>query len=404
MTPQPASRLPPAIVLGLSPTGLHVVRALARAGVRVIGVCAGLQPGRASRYLSRTIIESDPGLLLHRLKSAFPEPPDGRGKAVLIPTSDQDVEFVIRHAAALAPHFAFQPSYGDGLAAAILTKESFYELCETHKVCYPRLWRALPADLPLLRDRINYPCMIKPSRIHDIKAEMGGRKGWAVRDAQQFDSTVRQIPEQAGVLLLQEIVPGPESEITLYCAHFDSASRPRQHFTARKLRQYPPGFGSASLVQATAEDESRSVAERLLSSLGYRGIAAAEFKRDSTSGELKIIEINVRPSLWFSLTEAAQRQPVLAAYHELAGTDEELADRVQANGVRWRYTLKDVWSVLFYRLRPHFLLPPPNVDAVGAARATTHPVWAADDPLPAAFEWIHFVLKSLRRLRRTHGG
>src|SRR5690606_18413526 len=107
--------------------------------------------------------------------------------------------------------------------------------------------------------------------------------------------------------------------------------------------------------------------ERFLGALGYRGIAAVEFKRD-LHGALKMIEINVRPSLWFSLTSAAGKRPVLAAYHDLAGSSHPLAEGQQENGVRWRYFLKDAWSSLFYLLNRGFLLPPPDVLAVGTAR------------------------------------
>lgn len=395
---------PPAVVMGLSPTGLHVVRELGRAGVRVTGVCAGLQPGRWSRYLAECIVEEDAQRLLAALQARFPVPPGKAGRAVLIPTSDQDVEFVIAHAARLEPHFAFQASYADGLAARIMTKESFYQLCDAHGVDYPKLWRGLPHEIASLGPRIAYPCMIKPSRIHDIKGQMHGRKGWIVRHEQELQRVVREIPPDAGVLLLQEIVPGPESEITLYCAHVDEGGRPRQEFTARKLRQYPPGFGSASLVQSAAEDECRAVATRFLVAVGYRGIAAAEFKRDPATGALRMIEINVRPSLWFSVTAASGVQPVLAAYRELAGGQELPPERPQHDGVRWRYALKDAWSALFYRLRADFLLPKPRLDAVGPARMHAYAVWAADDPRPAATEWVQFIVKSARRFWRKAFG
>lgn len=399
MKPGLAKELPAAVVMGLSPTGLHVVRELGRAGVRVTGVCRELQPGTASRYLADCIREPDRARLLERLLQRFPR----RGPAarpVLIPCSDEDVEFVQENAAALAAHFAFQASYADGLAGRIMTKETFYALCDRHAVPYPRFWRALPGELKALRDRISYPCMIKPSRIHDIKAKMRGRKGWTARDPAEFDRVLDRIPPDAGVLLVQEIVAGAESEITLYCAHIGDDGQPREEFTGRKLRQYPPGFGSASLVQSAPEEESRALARDVLAAVGYRGIAAVEFKRDAASGLLKIIEINVRPSLWFSITSAAGVHPVLAAYRALAG-EAALPGQAQAQGVRWRYALKDAWSAAFYRLSRGFVLPAPDLQAVGAPRLRTHALWAADDPAPVATECLLFVVKFCRRIWRT---
>ncbi len=388
--------LPPAVVLGLSPTGLHVVRELGRAGVPVIGVSDSFQAGAASRYLVQKLIDPDPERRLDWLTRRFPSDPTGL-RPVLIPTSDQDIDFLINNAPRLAGHFVFQRSYADGLARRIMDKETFYELCQIHDIAYPRLRRGLPEEIAALRDEITYPCMIKPSRIQDVKSQLRGQKGWFARDATEFDRVVPELPANAGTLLVQEIIGGPESAITLYCGYFDGTGKVHQAFTARKLRQYPPGFGSASLVQSAPEDESRGIAEDFLTALGYRGIAAAEFKPDPATRTLKIIEINVRPSLWFSLSGASGKPTVLAAYHDLAGTAADPSERPQLNGVRWRYALKDSWSTLFYRRRPSFILPAPDTEAVGPAARHVHAVYARDDAWPVLAEIRHLARKILQR-------
>lgn len=391
----------PAVVLGLSPTGLYAVRELGRAGVPVLGVSRGWQPGCTSRYLSGCIVEPDEARRLQRLLAHFPA---CTPRPVLVPTSDQDIEFIARHAAHLSPRFVFQSSYAtERVVQTLLTKESFYELCEAEGVAYPRLWRCLPHELAGVRERIAYPCMIKPSRIHDVKNLMAGQKGWIAQDAAAFDRLAAEIPASAGVLLLQEIVPGPESAITLHATYVDRAGAFRQPISARKLRQYPPGFGSASMVVSASEDESRDIACHLLAALGYRGIAAAEFKRDPRDGRLKVIEINARPSLWFALASGAGQRLTLAAYLDLSGTEQPLPEHAQTDGVVWRYALKDMYSALFYRMHPRFVLPPPDITVSAGVRARVYPVFASDDPRPMVAEWGHFVRKALSRLGRMLG-
>jgi predicted ATP-grasp superfamily ATP-dependent carboligase len=201
-------------------------------------------------------------------------------------------------------------------------------------------------------------------------------------------------------LLVQEIVEGPESEITLWCGHV-TGQGVQNGFTARKLRQFPPGFGSASLVQSNAEPDSARIAEALLTNLGYHGTAAAEFKR-GPDGQLKIIEINVRPSLWFSVTDPAGRPVVVSAYRDLAGLSP-LTERGQAQGVRWRYALKDLYSRLFYLSKPGFILPRPDIRTAGPARRRTFAVFAWDDPMPALAELRNFATKAMDRLKRGRG-
>lgn len=64
--------LPPAIVMGLSPTGLHVVRTLGRAGVHVTGVADGSQAGGTSRYCRRVIYGSA-AEKIDKICAAFPD-------------------------------------------------------------------------------------------------------------------------------------------------------------------------------------------------------------------------------------------------------------------------------------------------------------------------------------------
>lgn len=389
-----AETLPPAVVLGLSPTGLHVVRALGAAGVEVHGVAEGKQVGASSRYLASVIDQGDDRLLLEKLVALAQSSP---AAPVLIPTSDQHVEFLMRHADALAAHFAFQPSYADGLAGRIMAKQSFYALCEEHGVDFPRLVSTDAAGLLQATRGLRFPLIVKPSEIHLAKDEMRGSKGWIVRDADELAAIVSDIPAAAGTLLAQEIVPGPESEITLCCAWLDGEGKAHQAFTARKLRQYPPGFGSASLVQSHEEPESLATFTRLLTAIGYRGIAAGEFKRHPETGELSIIEINVRPSLWFSVSQDSGCPVVLDAYRRMAGL-APLPARSQRNGVRWRYVLKDLASALFYRRNGQFILPTPDIEACGKAATTVYPVYHADDTRPARNEVWLFVRKAFDRL------
>ncbi len=395
--------LPPAIVLGLSPTGLHVVRALGRAGVEVYGVAEGNQAGQVSRYLADVIHETeDARLLAAMLDLADRLERRGLPRAVIIPSSDQHVEFITRHADALAAKFNFQPSYTDGLASKIMAKDSFYRMCEANGIRYPQLAEARIEELASLAGKIAFPWMIKPAEIHRVKDAMAGGKGWIVRDTAELNSAIPKIPVNVGTLLVQEIVPGPESNITLCCAYVDGHGAVRQMFSARKLRQYPPGFGSASLVQSHAEPDSVALTEKLLTAIGYRGIAASEFKRHPETGELQIIEINVRPSLWFSISETSGRHVVLDAYRDLAGLPP-LPDQPQRKGIRWRYSLKDLYSKLFYMWEGDFLLPAPDIEASGGARRTTNAVLARDDWKPALAEVGFLLQKAFSRLTSRGG-
>lgn len=70
-------------------------------------------------------------------------------------------------------------------------------------------------------------------------------------------------------------------------------------FGCRKLRQYPPGFGAASICLADHLPESTEIARRVLDEAQFVGVAGVETKRDVTSGQRSFLEVNVRlPTQW----------------------------------------------------------------------------------------------------------
>lgn len=388
------------IVLGLSPTGLYAVREAARAGHSVLGVGAPGAPGLWSRFLTERLSAATPE---ERVEAILQRVPAGGDKPLLIVTSDQDLEAVVARAGDLAGRVHLQGAYTDGLAQQIMDKDSFYRLCAAQDVAYPSLWSADVAEAAEYRDRIAYPAMIKPARIQDVKHLMAGRKGWVLRGPSDFDATLPDIPREAGTLLMQEIVPGPESNITLWCGYLDDSGQVRQRFTARKLRQYPAGFGSASLVQSEACPETAEIAERLLTALGYRGIAAAEFKRHPETGDLNIIEVNPRPSLWFSVATRAGVPLVETAIAEARGAPLPPVV-LQKDGVLWRYTAKDLASRLFYLRNRDFVLPAPDLSRMAPITGHADVTGACDDPAPSFGELVAFAGKLARRLAPGNRG
>ena len=388
------------VVLGLSVTGLYAVREAARAGFSVLGVGAPGAPGLWSRHLAGRVAGDTAAGRVDEILSRFPES-TGR-KPVLIVTSDQDLEEVTLRAATLSRHVHLQPSYVDGSARRILEKDSFYRLCQSQGVSYPDYRSVRLRQLERLDNELRYPLMLKPSSIQDVKHLMAGKKGWIVRSRADLTDVLAYIPYAADPLLMQEIVPGPESNITLWCGYLDAAGKVRQRFTARKLRQYPSGFGSASLVQSETCEETADIAEGLLRKLGYAGIAAAEFKRDPASGDLRIIEINPRPSLWFSLATASG-VPLLETLIADAQGEALPAPSVQKDGVLWRYGLKDLASRLFYRTNPDFVLPAPEMARKRRATGRADVTFAWDDPGPGFGEAVNYARKFSDRLLARRG-
>jgi D-aspartate ligase len=387
-----------AIVLGASPTGLYAVRELAQAGLRVAlaDTTAGcafhsryIAAGPAARCRGDVVRVAD---WLRRIADAQPATP-----LLLVPSNDVFIEFLLQHGASLPANVRYAGGYR-GLAAELLDKARFHALCAAHGMATPGVWRADgAAALPALADSLPYPCILKPELIHRAKDFLKGRKVLLARDADDYRRQVAGIPPDSGQWLVQEIIPGPESAITLFGGYADAEGRLQAVFTGRKLRQYPPGFGSASLVRSEPCAETHAMTADFIRRIGLRGVFGAEYKRDPRDGRLKIIEINPRPTLWFQIAHDAGLRPVAAMAADLLGLPPPPV-MAQDGAVVWRYALKDAASALFYaRHGRDFVFPAPDVSGARASRRSW-PVFAWRDPLPALMEPVGFLRKAWRRL------
>jgi len=388
-----------AVVMGLSPTGLYAIRELGSMGVPVLGVTNGFSCGQFSKYLSQRkkfLTDNDHVHLLKILKD-FAE--EFSIKPILLPTSDYYIDFISRYSSQLKSHFVFQYSYLDGLSFQIMNKGSFHKLCVEHGISTPTVWEAeTRGELRDVSKQVIYPCIIKPTLIHKARKFMKGKKVLLARTMSEFDNITSSIPSDIKGWLVQEVIPGPESNIFLFAGYFDRKGIPVHTFTARKLRQYPPGFGSASLVQSESNQEILDISTRFLQAINFRGLCGTEFKFDLRDNCFKIIEINPRPTLWFNISHSAGKRFVQTAYQDL--TCQTLnPQEPQLDGVRWQYLLKDLYSKLFYMIKDkNFIFPAPEITKYSLSiKKRSWAVFDRLDPMPTIAEPFHFIKKFFER-------
>lgn len=383
-------------MLGLSPTGLYVATELGRCGTPLLGVDREFASAGVSRYFRRSggvWYESDPVRLLQRLLD-YAHARDS--KPVLIPTSDYYIEFIVQNFSRLQPAFSVADCYA-GAAATLMDKRKFHALCTRHGIATPGVWELADVVDSSRWEEIPFPCILKPALIHLAKPYMGGTKVLIVASRDELLALSKRLPREAGSWLVQEIIPGEESRITLLAGYASDSHRAADTFTARKLRQYPPGFGSASQVISETCEETKDIGQKFIQAIGFRGLYGAEFKRDPRDGKLKIIEINPRPTLWFYLSHAGGKRLVQSAYCDLARLPLPAVNE-QRDGVLWQYAFKDFTSAIFYRFRGKgFIFGAPDLAAGGPIRSRCWPVFSVKDPLPFFAELYVYLLKYFRR-------
>lgn len=187
------------------------------------------------------------------------------------------------------------------------------------------------SDLNNAVKNIGFPAVIKP------------RKGTGARGLRYINSEqdLRGVPAEIftkhGDFLMQEYVPG--SEYYGVSAIFNNKNKMRAAFCHKKLRQYPTTGGVSTYAESVHRDDLVQITEKLLSSVGWFGIANVEFKISDKDGSPYVMEIN--PRLWGSVhlaVESGVNFPVMLYDLGLTGDTKETFS--YEDGVRYRWMLQ----------------------------------------------------------------
>jgi predicted ATP-grasp superfamily ATP-dependent carboligase len=386
----------PAVLLGGAVNALSVARSLWRAGVAVDVLADGRSNAIAphSRACRRYVRPSD--------TSAFAEEwmtwlQNESSPAVLLPCSDEGVEFIARRRASLEA-MGHLPVEADGEALlAMLDKARAYELARALGVPAPRTVTVTAlADLGELD--FPYPCGIKPVHSHRFARDFSAdAKGVTVSSLDHARRILEPILEAGHPMLVTEYVPGPDDQYRSYYTYLDHDGEPLAHFTKRKLRQYPTHFGLGSYHLTEWSPEVAELGLRFARGVGLRGLVNVEFKRDGRDGLLKLIECNPRFTAANEQVRAAGIDFALIAYNTRVGSPIPAAKSFR-DGLGLWLVVDDVRAFRDYRERGE-LTTRAWLKTLIHRQAPLMFSWS--DPKPSLMVWLAraraFVRKPFRR-------
>jgi predicted ATP-grasp superfamily ATP-dependent carboligase len=298
----------PAVVLSCigAPEGdLNLVRSLGEQDVHVIVLSEYRQvPAGRSRYCRELVVEPDftqsPSQLLTALKAlrqrlgVMP---------VVFPSADPDLLALTQIAGSL-DGVAVSTVMDAALAAQLTDKCRFNDLVWRADLPVPHTYT--PSNTEDLEDicaRAEFPVIVKPSHPQawhrpDIPAFISRSKAIPVKTPQALRELGQILLPRTTEFLVQRFIPGDDDEHYDVHAYIDRQGRAVATYCGRKWRIEPPHAGSGCYVESTLLPELEKLAVDILTRIGYRGIANLNFKRDSVTGEFKLMEINPRVSQW----------------------------------------------------------------------------------------------------------
>jgi D-aspartate ligase len=385
----------PAVVLGMSETGLGVARSLGRNGIRVIGLDCRKDVGHYSRYVQGRLcpdpLAEESAFVDHLLSLAQAE----NAKPVLFITADGFLRVVSRNRPSVEAHFLV--NLPDSLLLdGILDKRTQYGFARRAGVDVPSTFvPGTAAELEEAAARMAFPVFVKPADVNMWRRMVSPTlKGFQARDRHELRAVAGKLMDEGVPLVVQEIVPGPDTNHYKFCCYVSRSGEMLLSFTLQKLRQNPIRFGVGSLVESVRVEELQEVGERLFHGLGYRGVGSAEFKRDERDGILRLIEINPRYWQQNALADRCGLNFPLENYRDVTG-QERGPSREFAPGVKWLNVYMDFDSFLAYR-REGALTLRHWLRGLRGPKVLSDLTW--DDPVPALYE-LRFGARLLRAPR-----
>ncbi len=287
-----------------------LLRALALAGIRCAVAAAPGSPPRYSRF-ARVVLDwadawEQPALfleLLERFGAAQPEPP------VLFYEEDRDLLLVSRHRERLRRHFRFVVPDA-ALVEDLVDKCRFQALAQRLDLPVPAARALDPRTDPVPLD-VRFPVALKP-----LLVTLWPRLA------------VADVP-----VLLQELIPGPETRVESYHVYVDARGALVGEFTGRKIRTWPPEYGDSTALVITDAPDVTALGRELVGRLELRGVAKLDFKR-APDGRLYLLEVNPRFTLWHHLGARAGVNLPALVYADMVGLPRPRVPKARA-GVRW---------------------------------------------------------------------
>lgn len=349
------SNSPQAVVLGLNPNGLGIVRSLHAAGVKVVGV--DRTPGGAAdahRWMSshtrlcRKVFYERSGsdaLLdcLLGLGKSLPE------KGVLFPSGDDQLLCISRNREALSQYFRFRVPDED-VVELLANKARFYPFVEERGIAIPRTFvDRLSDSIDDIADQIRYPCLLKPN-LPDASwaTNFAGHKVFPARNPGELKETFARVYPVYPDILIQEVVPGPDSNLYFSHVYMSEDLQPLALWTGRKIRQHPIHFGTSTMTETVNVEDVARDSVSILRELGCQGYASIEFKKDDRDGTYRIMEVTPGRT-WYPhyLGFGAGVNIPYVWYRDLTG-EPPLAADVASEGIRWIDEYRDIQASFSY--------------------------------------------------------
>jgi len=339
----------PAIIFGGDAiNALGVIRNLGSNGVDVYYVTDKKNEASFSKYCKKSFIIPGVDEDIDKTKMFFAQfEKEICGSAVVFPGSDMACLNLSSLRSEVDESFLFVLPEEE-IVQTLVNKKKFYYSLKKHNIPHPTTYfiKSLE-DLDEIDKETSYPLFIRPS-ISQIFTKKFRKKGFVVKSKEDLKKYCYIAMRNGIEIMIQEIIPGPASNMFCIDAYFDQGGNPKGLFAYRRIREWPLGFGNGSLIESIPLSMvylTKDIMVRYFSTLGFHGLIDAEFKRDVRDGCFKFLEVNPRTWWQNSFPTKCGVNLIFIAYLDAIGCKINFEKNYKEH-LKWIYFLNDVRSVM----------------------------------------------------------
>jgi predicted ATP-grasp superfamily ATP-dependent carboligase len=378
----------PVLILGGADNTLAIARSLTRYGVPVGVSTESHQSVRWSRFYRKGYFAPSDIPIQDHWAQLLLEQKAEQG-AVILTCSDEAVQFVAMNFERLGGSYILEENRPD-MQLKLLDKRQTLILARDFGLDVP--WHHWDADLSdsALREA-HFPVLVKPIHSH-LYSKVFRRKLRLVNDAAELKQHLKEVDDAGLQVMLCELIPGEDDLLCSYYTYIDANGNCLFDFTKKIIRRVPKQFGIGCYHATEWLPDVAEVGRKFFTSIGYRGLANIEFKRDPRDGKLKVMESNPRFTAAHQLLIAAGMDTARIVYDVLSGAKPTIPESF-AEGKRLLYPFDDFIGFLQRRSDGEMSF---RQWLASVAHPQEFPQFAWLDPLPAA-------VGAARRLKRAVG-
>jgi len=333
------------IVLGGHTSALFVARSFGPYGPKIAVIDnRAYGEARFSRYCTEfhKVERFCPSSLLGKLE----EVEKRFGPCAIFPSTDETVKLLSELRDEISDaHIPMIPDWS--ITRLAFDKHETYALARKLDIPVPETFNPESlADVADIASNCQFPVIIKPSTTVEFRALFRKKALWA-NDDKELRSIFSTVADHMPVhgISVQEYIPGPNTDFCNYLSCFHDGA-PAFECTITRGRQYPIDFGTATHVNLAQHDRLLDLGRRLLSNMGFWGMASTQFKYCRERDKYYLLDLNARTWKCIGITQTLGVNLPLIAYQLRIGETPETRFEQPAEPHVWVDILADIYVSL----------------------------------------------------------